>query len=61
MGKIKTTSKESPGQIDLYHGDYLEDPASVLRQLRKDDPVHFSKHGFWFVTKYDDVKLVLRD
>ena len=49
---------ESP---DLQGVSYLEDPAPTLRWLRAHDPVHRSRHGYWFLTRYDDVKAAIRD
>lgn len=49
-----------PFQPDLQSVEYLEDPAPVLRRLREEDPVHRSRHGYWFLTRYDDVKEAIR-
>jgi cytochrome P450 len=46
---------------------YIEhDMGAVWRRLRADDPVHWHPpttegHGFWVVTRYDDISRVLRD
>jgi cytochrome P450 len=32
-----------------------------LRWLREHDPVHHSPHGYWLLTRYDDVAAALRD
>jgi cytochrome P450 len=42
------------------------DPDAIWRRLRREDPVHWTRgrlaHGFWSVTRYEDVKSVyLRD
>jgi cytochrome P450 len=50
-----------PYQPDLQSVDYLEDPAPTLRRLREEDPVHQSRHGYWFLTRYDDVKEAIRN
>ena len=53
---------EAPGwQPDLHAPEYQEDPAPTLRRLREEDPVHRSRHGYWFLTRYRDVKGALRD
>ena len=39
----------------------LRDPYPFYRQLREQDPVHWSDLGFWVVTRYDDVRRVLID
>jgi cytochrome P450 len=46
---------------------YIEqDMAAVWRQLRAEDPVHWHPRasqgpGFWALTRYDDISVVLRD
>lgn len=38
------------------------DPAPTIHRLRREDPVHFVPGiGFWFVTRYDDVKRLFND
>jgi len=46
---------------DLYDYDFENDPAETLIRLRREDPVHWSRHGFWFLTRYDDCAMVLKD
>ncbi|WOF75667.1 cytochrome P450 [Parvibaculaceae bacterium PLY_AMNH_Bact1] len=56
--------QESRAQIeglDLYSYEFQSDPVPYLHRLREEDPVHQSSHGFWFLTRYDDVQMVLRD
>ncbi|MEQ9247430.1 MAG: cytochrome P450, partial [Nitratireductor sp.] len=56
--------QESKAQIeglDLYSYEFQSDPVPYLHRLREEDPVHLSSHGFWFLTRYDDVQMVLRD
>ena len=48
-------------QPDLLAPEYQENPAPTLARLRREDPVHRSRHGYWFLTRYDDVKAALRD
>ncbi|HME70163.1 MAG TPA: hypothetical protein VKM54_09895 [Myxococcota bacterium] len=39
-----------------------KDTAPLLHELRERDPVHFvTPLGFWFVTRYDDVKWLFND
>lgn len=47
--------------LDLYSYEFQSDPVPYLHRLREEDPVHLSSHGFWFLTRYDDVQMVLRD
>ncbi|AWZ02430.1 cytochrome P450 monooxygenase PikC [Rhodobiaceae bacterium] len=53
-------SKKLEG-LDLYSYEFQSDPVPYLHRLREEDPVHLSTHGFWFLTRYDDVQMVLRD
>jgi hypothetical protein len=46
---------------DLYDYDFENDPVEILGRLRREDPVHFSRHGFWYLTRYDDCAMVLKD
>jgi cytochrome P450 len=42
--------------------EFLEDPYPSLQLARDEFPVHYiSKYGVWLVTRYDDVKAILRD
>jgi cytochrome P450 len=41
---------------------YLEDPHTAYRHLRREAPVfRVEPHGFWFLTKYEDVRAVSKD
>ena len=46
---------------DLYDYDFENDPVEILTRLRREDPVHLSRHGFWYLTRYDDCAMVLKD
>jgi len=48
-------------QPDLYDYAFENDPLPILNRLRAEDPVHWSQHGFWFLTRYHDVAAVLKD
>lgn len=54
-------SKAQIEELDLYSYEFQSDPVPYLHRLREEDPVHLSSHGFWFLTRYDDVQMVLRD
>ena len=47
--------------LDLHGTKFLEDPAPTLAWLREHDPVHHSEHGYWLLTRYDDVAAAFRD
>ena len=40
---------------------YVEHPWSHFDELRRDEPVHHSPLGQWFLFRYDDVSTLLRD
>jgi cytochrome P450 len=46
---------------DLYDYDFENDPLPTLNRLRAEDPVHWSRHGFWYLTRYDHCAEVLKD
>ena len=46
---------------DLYDYAFESDPADTLIRLRREDPAHWSRHGFWYLTRYDDCAMVLKD
>src|SRR5262252_9475621 len=39
----------------------IEDPYSLYRRLRTQDPVHRNPAGIWVLSRYDDVVFMLRD
>jgi cytochrome P450 len=46
----------------LVSKEFLEDPYPTLRQLREEDPVHWSDSiGAWILTRYDDVVTTFKD
>jgi cytochrome P450 len=51
----------APPAPDLYDYGFENDPAATLTRLRQEDPVHWSRHGFWYLTRYDDCAMVLKD
>ena len=54
-------SPDGPLSPDLYDYAFESDPVPTLERLQREDPVHWSRHGFWYLTRYDDCALVLRD
>lgn len=55
------TDDAAPLSPDLYDYVFENDPAATLTRLRREDPVHWSGHGFWYLTRYDDCAMVLKD
>ncbi len=47
--------------LDLTDPEFIQNPYGVYDRLRRDDPVHYSKMGFWFLTRYEDVCAALRN
>ena len=54
-------SGQNAVQFSVRSPEYVKDPYSAYRILREHDPVHFSKDGYWFLTRYDDVSAALKD
>ncbi|MFI4973682.1 MAG: cytochrome P450 [Caulobacterales bacterium] len=54
-------TRTGPFQPDLYDYDFENDPVATLNRLRAEDPVHWSRHGYWYLTRYADVAEVLKD
>ncbi|MFT3808461.1 MAG: hypothetical protein QM698_00930 [Micropepsaceae bacterium] len=49
------------GQPDLHAYDFENAPVATLNRLRAEDPVHWSRHGYWYLTRHADVAAVLKD
>ncbi len=60
---MKSLSSEAAAPLapDLYDYDFENDPIDTLGRLRAEDPVHWSRHGFWYLTRYEDCAAVLKD
>src|SRR5258708_379843 len=54
-------SLSSPLAPDPYDYNFESDPVETLDRLRREDPVHWSRHGFWYLTRYDDCAMVLKE
>ena len=62
---------DAPGGCPVAHGaaafhpfdaEYLADPYAVFRSIRRDEPVFYSAEiDHWVVSRYEDVRLVMRD
>ncbi|HEY3889607.1 MAG TPA: cytochrome P450 [Caulobacteraceae bacterium] len=63
MSSPSVESDATPGAPapDLYDYDFENDPIATLNRLRAEDPVHWSRHGFWYLTRYEDCARVLKD
>jgi len=58
---MPSTGAEAALAPDLYDYDFENDPIATLNRLRAEDPVHWSRHGFWYLTRYEDCAAVLKD
>ena len=47
--------------FDPYSSEHIANPYIIYDNFRKNDPVHYSKLGFWLLTKYEDVLCALKD
>src|ERR1035437_3857885 len=46
----------------LVSKEFMEDPYPILRQLRDEDPVHWSDSiGGWILTRYDDMLTTFKE
>ncbi len=48
-------------EFNPFRPEFREDPYPFYHRLRAEDPVHRTPMGFWVLTRYDDVVMVLRD
>ena len=58
---MTSTTTSGIFQPDLHSYEFENDPVPTLNRLRAEDPVHWSRHGFWFLTRYEHVSIVLKD
>ncbi len=47
--------------LNFFDPEFLADPYPAYHRLRAEDPVHRHPLGFYVLTRYEDVALVLRD
>jgi cytochrome P450 len=58
---MKATSLDALDAM-LVSREFMEDPYPILRQLRADDPVHWSDSiGGWILTRYNDIVTTFKD
>jgi hypothetical protein len=48
-------------QFNPMDPDFVANPYPMYHRLRAEDPVHHNPLGFWVLTRYEDVVMVLRD
>ena len=47
--------------LDFTSLEYQENPAPWLHRIHEEEPVFRTRHGYWLLTRYKDVKAALRD
>lgn len=47
--------------FDLFDPDVVRDPYPTYERLRAEDPVHRTDDGLWIISRFDDVRSVMRD
>ncbi len=58
---MPSTSEKALDDL-LVSREFMEDPYPLLRQLREEDPVHWSDSiGGWILTRYDDMVTTFKD
>lgn len=60
-GKTKKTGTAKAFKFNPFLAEFHADPYPIYDRLRFEEPVHRSFMGTWVVTRYADVKAVLRD
>jgi cytochrome P450 len=56
------TAKANQQTYDLFGPESLVNPYPLYKQMREEDPVHYSESlGYWILTRYRDVEAALRD
>ena len=56
------TTSEKALDDSLVSDEFMQDPYPLLRQLREEDPVHWSDSiGGWILTRYDDIVITFKD
>lgn len=59
---MTATSLPLETDIDLFSDESLHDPWPLYRELRDRGPAtYLSKHGIWFLSRYDQVRAALND
>ena len=56
---MNDVAAEAGWQPDLHSYEFESAPIATLNRLRAEDPVHWSRHGYWFLTRHADVMAVL--
>jgi cytochrome P450 len=60
--RLKATTMAGTDVIyEPFGRDTWRDPFTVYRRLRDEDPVHKSPHGFWVLTRFQDVFEAVKD
>ena len=60
-GKIKKTGSAKAFKFNPFLAEFHADPYPIYDRLRFEEPVHRNFLGSWVLTRYADVKAVLRE
>jgi cytochrome P450 len=58
---IAEPAPPAPAASPFLDPAFQDDPYPFIHRLRREDPVHWTPFGFWFVTRHDDVKRLFHD
>lgn len=62
MTSLDTATRAATSDYDLFSAAHLADPFPALQELRDIAPaVYMSRHDFWLLTRYDDVRAASAD
>ncbi len=61
VGRNQTRNTFKAMIFDATDSDFIENPYPVYSELRERDPVHWNPKGFWFLSRYKDVRSCLND
>lgn len=60
-GAFALNKPAGPKHFDLGSPDFVADPYPVYRDLREHSPVYRHPLGFWFISRYNDVRAALNE
>lgn len=56
-----TTHETCPHQFDPFSANYLQDPYSIVADLREAEPFFDSDLDMWIISRYQDIKTIFGD
>jgi cytochrome P450 len=58
---LRESNERARSAVNLFQIATLDDPYPAYAQLREAGPLHHGEDGMWYVTRYADVRALLRD